>query len=58
MNAEEPTFESAQRELEDIVERLERGEATLDQVSRLCATWVRPGGRAPDDREPHLLSVA
>ena len=30
----------------------------LDQVPRLCAPWVRPGWRAPDYREPHLLSVA
>ena len=30
----------------------------LDQVPRLCAAGVRPGGRAPDDRELHLLSVA
>ncbi len=38
MTAEEPTFESAQRELEEIVERLERGEANLDQA---IALWQR-----------------
>ena len=34
----EPTFEEAQRELEQIVERLERGEADLDEAIRL---WER-----------------
>ena len=34
----ELTFESAQRELESIVERLERGEATLDEAIEL---WER-----------------
>ena len=34
----EPTFEDAQRELEQIVERLERGEAGLDEAIRL---WER-----------------
>ncbi len=34
----EPTFESAQRELESIVERLERGEAGLDET---IALWER-----------------
>lgn len=34
----EPTFEAAQRELEAIVERLERGEADLDETIRL---WER-----------------
>jgi exodeoxyribonuclease VII small subunit len=34
----EPTFEDAQRELEQIVERLERGEANLDEAIRL---WER-----------------
>ncbi len=38
MSAEEPTFESAQRELEQIVERLERGEASLDEA---IALWQR-----------------
>jgi exodeoxyribonuclease VII small subunit len=33
-----PTFEEAQRELEQIVERLERGEADLDEAIRL---WER-----------------
>jgi exodeoxyribonuclease VII small subunit len=33
-----PTFEEAQRELEQIVERLERGEANLDEAIRL---WER-----------------
>ena len=35
---EEPTFEDAQRELEQIVERLERGEAGLDEAIQL---WER-----------------
>jgi exodeoxyribonuclease VII small subunit len=34
----EPTFEEAQRELEQIVERLERGEADLDEAISL---WER-----------------
>ena len=34
----EPTFEAAQRELEQIVERLERGEANLDEAIHL---WER-----------------
>ena len=34
----EPSFEDAQRELEQIVERLERGEADLDEAIRL---WER-----------------
>jgi exodeoxyribonuclease VII small subunit len=34
----ELTFEAAQRELESIVERLERGEATLDEALEL---WER-----------------
>jgi exodeoxyribonuclease VII small subunit len=34
----EPTFEDAQRELEQIVERLERGEANLDEAIQL---WER-----------------
>lgn len=38
MSAEEPTFESAQRELETIVERLERGQASLDEA---IALWQR-----------------
>ena len=39
MNAEpEPTFEQAQAELEQIVERLERGQAPLDEALRL---WER-----------------
>jgi exodeoxyribonuclease VII small subunit len=37
-SAEEPTFESAQRELDAIVERLESGEASLDEAIRL---WER-----------------
>ena len=36
--AEEPTFESAQRELDAIVERIESGEASLDEAIRL---WER-----------------
>jgi exodeoxyribonuclease VII small subunit len=35
---EEPTFEEAQRELEDIVERLERGSVPLDDA---IALWER-----------------
>ena len=38
MNKTEPTFEGAQRELEQIVERLERGEAGLDEAIHL---WER-----------------
>ena len=39
MNAEaEPTFEQAQAELEQIVERLERGQAPLDETLGL---WER-----------------
>jgi exodeoxyribonuclease VII small subunit len=38
VTAEELTFESAQRELEEIVERLERGEASLDEA---IALWQR-----------------
>lgn len=36
--SEEPTFEAAQQELERIVERLERGEAPLDEA---LALWQR-----------------
>jgi exodeoxyribonuclease VII small subunit len=35
---EEPTFEEAQRELEKIVERLEGGQASLDEA---IALWER-----------------
>ena len=38
MSATNPTFEEAQRELEQIVERLERGEAGLDEAITL---WER-----------------
>jgi len=38
VSAEGLTFESAQRELEAIVERLERGEASLDEA---IALWER-----------------
>jgi exodeoxyribonuclease VII small subunit len=34
----EPTFEAAQRELEEIVRRLESGDAALDEALRL---WER-----------------
>ena len=34
----EPTFEEAQRELEAIVERLERGDAGVDELTKL---WAR-----------------
>ena len=35
---EEPTFEAAQKELEKIVERLERGDVALDEA---IALWER-----------------
>ena len=35
---QEPTFEEAQRELEQIVERLERGQTSLDEA---IALWER-----------------
>jgi len=35
---DEPTFEAAQKELEEIVRRLESGEAPLDEALRL---WQR-----------------
>jgi exodeoxyribonuclease VII small subunit len=38
VSAPEPSFEDAQRELETIVERLERGQAGLDETIRL---WER-----------------
>lgn len=38
MTEGEPTFEAAQRELEQIVERLERGEESLDGA---IALWQR-----------------
>jgi len=38
VSAADPTFEEAQRELEQIVERLERGEADLDEAITL---WER-----------------
>ena len=38
MSEEEPSFEAAERELEAIVERLERGEAGLDET---IALWER-----------------
>jgi exodeoxyribonuclease VII small subunit len=34
----EPTFEKAQQELESIVERLERGDAGVDELTKL---WQR-----------------
>jgi exodeoxyribonuclease VII small subunit len=34
----EPTFEEAQKELEQIVERLERGDVGLDELAKL---WER-----------------
>jgi exodeoxyribonuclease VII small subunit len=36
--SEEPTFEQSQAELERIVERLERGDVELEELSRL---WER-----------------
>jgi exodeoxyribonuclease VII small subunit len=38
LNATEQTFESAQRELEEIVQRLEGGQAPLDEA---IALWER-----------------
>ena len=38
MSAEEKTFEQAQAELEQIVERLEHGQASLDEA---LALWER-----------------
>jgi exodeoxyribonuclease VII small subunit len=38
LSAQEPTYEAAQRELEEIVERLELGNATLDEA---IALWQR-----------------
>ena len=38
MTPAEPTFEAAQRELESIVERLERGDAGVDELTEL---WAR-----------------
>ena len=38
MSAEPASFEDAQRELEQIVERLERGQAALDEA---VALWER-----------------
>ena len=38
MSAEEQTFEQAQAELEKIVQRLEQGEASLDEA---LALWER-----------------
>jgi exodeoxyribonuclease VII small subunit len=38
VNEEEPTYEAAQRELEEIVERLEGGQASLDEA---IALWQR-----------------
>jgi exodeoxyribonuclease VII small subunit len=38
VSTEEPTFEQAQAELEQIVERLEKGEASLDEA---LALWER-----------------
>ena len=38
MSSATPTFEEAQRELEQIVERLERGDAGVEELTRL---WER-----------------
>ena len=38
MTTEAPTFETAQRELEEIVHRLESGQASLDEA---IALWER-----------------
>ena len=38
MSIEAPTFEAAQRELEEIVHRLESGQASLDEA---VALWER-----------------
>jgi exodeoxyribonuclease VII small subunit len=38
MNAQQPSFEESQRELERIVERLERGDVELEELTQL---WQR-----------------
>ena len=38
MSEREPTFEEAERELEAIVQRLERGDADVDELTQL---WQR-----------------
>lgn len=38
MSEQEPTFEEAERELEAIVQRLERGDADVDELTQL---WQR-----------------
>jgi exodeoxyribonuclease VII small subunit len=38
MSEREPTFEEAERELETIVQRLERGDADVDELTQL---WQR-----------------
>jgi exodeoxyribonuclease VII small subunit len=38
MTSPQPTFEEAQRELESIVERLERGDAGVEELTKL---WER-----------------
>ena len=38
MTSPQPTFEEAQRELESIVERLERGDAVVEELTKL---WER-----------------
>jgi exodeoxyribonuclease VII small subunit len=38
MSESEPTFEQAERELEAIVQRLERGDADVDELTQL---WQR-----------------
>jgi exodeoxyribonuclease VII small subunit len=38
MSQREPTFEEAERELEAIVQRLERGDADVDELTQL---WQR-----------------
>jgi exodeoxyribonuclease VII small subunit len=38
MSEREPTFEQAERELEAIVQRLERGDADVDELTQL---WQR-----------------
>ena len=52
--SEERTFEQAQRELEEIVQRLESGEAPLDEALKL---WER-GARRSLDRERQRLGSA
>jgi exodeoxyribonuclease VII small subunit len=64
----EPTFEEAQRELEGIVQRLERGDATLDeaialwergeQLYRLCAEKLESAQGRIDELQKRIEATA